>query len=634
MAEVTENSSGGQTVAEVRARDPDEDSLTHHLEGPDASVFSMSDQLYLVGAFVQPPVLTRSGVDYDYETKKTYDLTVVVEDGFGGTDRVDLLVRVVDTLEPPGKVALTAVAAPAGIVGALTVTWAEPDNTGPPILGYDIEYRIGTGDWFQLPRQQGTQAMLNHLMPNTTYAVKVRAVNEEGDGEFSDEREGLTGDGAALTLVVNPAALDEGGKAIVKANVDMMMAVRYTVAVAGPPSETARYEFVGGHTTLTFEPNETSSTEVEVQAVQNDADDGDVVIRLTGRPNTTSVGGATATLTIRDDDDPAVTVTVPQLVSETGHLFESENDETAHMWTVERSGLLDQALEVQVTPSETTGGDADFVAAAAEGMAHTLTFKANDATVTYTPVVADDVDESHGSVTVTVEAGTGYRVDPRRGFATVAVRDDDGTRLVNFTLAPLDVELSEGRTVELDAVLQTVGDSTFTQPRDLGRVLDLAASGGGLALSFDTVDVEAVGTGAYADFTAVSRGRDDRAAEFAGDATGLTATYGLPGIATISDADETEIKERFIVTLARGASAPTSLYPATRADVTDLLGPMMTPVRLSGSAFIASVVELRDAPLLTLLVEPNRILEGDSDVGEGTATVSATTTNGSPRHIR
>ena len=617
-----ENSGAGYQVSTPDAIDRDGDPLEFSIEGSGTASFSVDGNGQLT---------TLGGVDYDYESRPEYGVILVADDGFGGRVRIVMRIGLDDVDEPPEKVAPPSVVAPPGVVGVLAVNWTEPATTGPPILGYDIEYRAGAANWIRLPRQPGTTVTLRTLMPGTDYFVQVRAVNDEGEGPFSDPASAKTNDGPALTLTVSPNPLDEGQTATVTAIVSMAMSARFTVTVDGPESD--RYEFVGGNRTLSFATNATQSTgTVRIRAVANDVDDGDVDILLNGTPDMDGVSGGTVSVTVRDNDNPAVSIAAPRIALESGHLFENENSATEpdHLWTLTRSGEIADALVVKVTPSEITAANkGDFVDAAAENMEHSLTFGANVAMATYTPIVNDDVDEPHGAVTVTLVAGTGYRVAPSARSARVNVRDDDGARLVTFNIDPLGIAVSEGRTVELETVLETVRDSTFTESADIGRVYDLDALGGGLLLSLTTVDVEAVSAGANPDFTPLTRvAVPVPAAAFTRRGTGLRAVHGLPGVETMSDADDTEEMERFVVRLARGSTTPDSVDPATRANVANLLDGSNNVVELDGDDFIASVVELRDAPRLTLTVAPSDIVEGDNDRGEGTATVSATATSG------
>ena len=85
-----ENTSSGENIGSaVSATDQDNDPLTYTLEGVDAEAFgivSTSGQLQTKAAL-------------DYETQFIYDVSVVVSDGNGGNDRIDVTIYVTDVFE-------------------------------------------------------------------------------------------------------------------------------------------------------------------------------------------------------------------------------------------------------------------------------------------------------------------------------------------------------------------------------------------------------------------------------------------------------------------------------------------------------------------------------------------------------
>ena len=94
---------------------------------------------------------------------------------------------------------------------SLTVEWSEPDNSGPPITDYDVQYREGPSGFFINAPHEGTgrTATLTGLKAATLYQVQVRASNEEGTGRWSPPGEGLTL--AGPTAVLPFSVPDRGG---------------------------------------------------------------------------------------------------------------------------------------------------------------------------------------------------------------------------------------------------------------------------------------------------------------------------------------------------------------------------------------------------------------------------------------
>ena len=92
---MAENSASGTNVgAAVTATDPDTgDTLTYSLSGTDAASFEIGSST--------GQITTKTGVTYDYETKKSYSVTVGVSDGNGGTDSIAVTVSLTDVNETP-----------------------------------------------------------------------------------------------------------------------------------------------------------------------------------------------------------------------------------------------------------------------------------------------------------------------------------------------------------------------------------------------------------------------------------------------------------------------------------------------------------------------------------------------------
>ena len=134
-------------------------------------------------------------MNYDHEAKSQHLVTLKVVDGFGGTDTLAVTVNVTDRDEPPVKPATPRVSATPEGPDTLFVEWTAPGNAGrPPIEAYDVRYRKGTsGGWTDGPGDvTQTRATIAGLDEASTYQVRVRAVNAEGDGPWSDAGTGST----------------------------------------------------------------------------------------------------------------------------------------------------------------------------------------------------------------------------------------------------------------------------------------------------------------------------------------------------------------------------------------------------------------------------------------------------------
>ena len=123
---------------------------------------------------------------------------------------------------------------------SLTVEWAEPENPGPPITDYDVQYREGTSGFFiNAPHEgPGRTATLMGLDAATLYQVQVRARNEEGTGRWSEPVEGRTLAGPPAVLPFSVP--DRGGISLTSQGTSAELRVGYgqveTAAGMTPPA--------------------------------------------------------------------------------------------------------------------------------------------------------------------------------------------------------------------------------------------------------------------------------------------------------------------------------------------------------------------------------------------------------------
>ena len=186
---LAENTASGQNIGGTfTATDSDGDTITYTLEGTDEASFDLAT----VSSSAQ--IRTKTGVTYNFEVQNSYTVVVKADDGNSGTATVTVTITITDVTEAPGRPAAPTVSGTAGTTTSLTVSWNEPDNTGPAINSYDLQYRQGTsGNFTNGPQNvNGLTTTIPNLSANTSYQVQVRATSNEGDSPWSPSGTGST----------------------------------------------------------------------------------------------------------------------------------------------------------------------------------------------------------------------------------------------------------------------------------------------------------------------------------------------------------------------------------------------------------------------------------------------------------
>ena len=151
---VDENTPAGRNIeGPVTASDGDSVNLTYWLEGADADLFGFDTR---TGQIRTKTILNHEDARCGYDatadsveraTTCSYNVTVTVSDGAGGSDATAVSITVSDRTEVPSPLARPTVRATANSSTSLDVSWNPPANMGPAITEYQVRYRTGGGDF-------------------------------------------------------------------------------------------------------------------------------------------------------------------------------------------------------------------------------------------------------------------------------------------------------------------------------------------------------------------------------------------------------------------------------------------------------------------------------------------------------
>ena len=103
-----------------------------------------------------------------------------------------ITVTVTDVNEPPSAPATPTISAETAT--GFTATWTVPENTGPAITDYAVQYRVsGDTAWIAaIHSGTGLTVTLTGLAAETDYEVQVQATNAEGTSAWSATATGTT----------------------------------------------------------------------------------------------------------------------------------------------------------------------------------------------------------------------------------------------------------------------------------------------------------------------------------------------------------------------------------------------------------------------------------------------------------
>ena len=213
--EVAENTATNTNIGDpITAVDPEDGEVTYALTGTNADLFDVDAS--------SGQVKTKRSLNY--EAASTYMVAFTASDPQSNSASIALTITVTDVdTEAPGEPAKPSVAPnPGNGHETLKITWTAPENAGPAITGYVVQFRIDdSGDeWTEVTVVGNTvETTISMLESGTAYEAQVRADNDEGEGPWSESGMADTfaapvensppefDDGATITLSIGENAL-------------------------------------------------------------------------------------------------------------------------------------------------------------------------------------------------------------------------------------------------------------------------------------------------------------------------------------------------------------------------------------------------------------------------------------------
>ena len=473
LRSVAENRAGVTVGAPVAATDPDTKTptyatLTYTLDGSGAAgVFTIDDST----GQLQTAAL-------NYEAQDSYTVTVHVSDGKDATGTADSTAdatRVVTITvlneEEAGVVELSS-SAPEGKRG-LTATLSDPDEvqSGSPTWQWARTLTLSPSDWSAI-----SEATAHQYTPQDTpqvsdvgYYLQATATYTDGHGPGKSavgETSQPVQAAPAVTLVLSPSSIMEGGVSTVQAELTRATDAETVVSLEEMPAD-----YTLSETTLTIPVGDLESNELTLSAEDDHVDgpEEDKAVEVRGTTTNLLVTAPVAVpLTIKDNDTRGVTIVEEALSIEEG-ATDTYMVVLASEPTDEQAG---DAVAVQVVLAVEQAGDA--VSVDPESLTFTRENWSTERTVTVSTTDDEVMNTTNKTATIrhTVTGGDYGTNRVTAADVAVTVTDDESpSTTVTLRVQPTEVDEGASRTV-------TVTGKLDGAPRDQDTAVTIVVMSG------------------------------------------------------------------------------------------------------------------------------------------------------------
>ncbi len=255
-----------------------------------------------------------------------------------------------------------------------------------------------------------------------------------------------------VVTISGGSGVTEGGDATFTVSASPAPSANLSVTVT--VSASGDYGATTGTKTVTVSTSGSATFTVGTTNDQADEADGSVTATLVDGADYDLGATKTATVSVSDDDVPELSISAGGGITEGG----------SASFTITASPTPASPITVKIAVSES----GDFGASGA------ATITVSGGSTTYTVSTSNDqADEADGSVTATLQDGSGYTVSSSSGAATVAVADNDDPPAVELSVSIDDASGTEGGYLEFTVRLSrasteevVVNWNTATAPYD------------------------------------------------------------------------------------------------------------------------------------------------------------------------
>ena len=316
----------------------------------------------------------------------------------------------------------------AGTTGTVTIP-TSTDSTAESAEAYRITLNDGTG--YAVGDDVTADGTLND--PPQSTALSIADVSAAEDGTFT------------FTVTAAPASSSE-------------VTFKYTVTAESTDTATADTDFtsVTTATAATIAAN-ASSTTITVSVTDDALDEADETFTVTlSEPSSgVTLGDATATGTITDNDDPpALSIAAPAAVTE----GDSGSADMTFTVTLDAASGRAVTVDYAVDASSTATAGTDFT-----DLSGMLTFAAGETSKTITvSVTGDELDEDNETVVLKLSNAGNASIGTATASGTITDDDDPAPATPGVTVSVSELTVTESSTANYTVVLDTQPAGTVT----------------------------------------------------------------------------------------------------------------------------------------------------------------------------